>query len=115
MTLGTARSSRSIVAVDGIDGSGKSVLLRQFLRLEKDSGAGVVQADCRTVAPTERGLLQATGGFADVAELVMHLRLSPSPAVLALDHCEALQLMDAWLRQVLAPALPYGVTLLLAG
>jgi hypothetical protein len=99
----------------GIAGSGKSVLLRQFLRLEQDSGAGVVQADCRTLEPTERGLLQATGGFADVSELVTHLRLAPSPVVLALDHCEALRLMDAWLRQVLAPALPCGVTLLLAG
>jgi hypothetical protein len=67
------------------------------------------------VEPTERGLLQATGGFADVPQLVTHLQLSPSPAVLALDHCEAFRLMDAWLRQVLAPALPHGVTLLLAG
>jgi hypothetical protein len=104
-----------VAYVHGIAGCGKSVLLRQFLRLEKDSGAGVVQADCRTVEPTERGLLQATGDFADVSELVMHLRLSSSPAVLALDHCEAVGLMDDWLRQVLAPALPYGVTLLLAG
>jgi hypothetical protein len=101
--------------VHGIAGSGKSVLLRRFLRLERDSGAGVVEVDCRTVEPTERGLLQATGGFADVPQLVTHLRRSPAPAVLALDHCEAFRLMDAWLRQVLAPALPDGVTLLLAG
>jgi hypothetical protein len=37
------------------------------------------------------------------------------PTVLALDHCEAFRLMDTWLRQVLAPVLPEGVTLLLAG
>ena len=70
--------------VHGIAGSGKSVLLRRFLRLERDSGAGVVEVDCRTVEPTERGLLQASGGFADVPALVTHLRLAPSPAVLAL-------------------------------
>jgi Transcriptional regulatory protein, C terminal len=101
--------------VHGIAGVGKSVLLRQFLGLERDAGAGVVEVDCRIVAPTERGLLQASGGFADVPRLVRHLRLSSFPAVLALDHYEACRLMDTWLRQVLAPALPHGVTLLLAG
>jgi len=101
--------------VHGIAGMGKSVLLRRFLRLARDSGVGVVEIDCRTVEPTERGVLQATGGFQDVAELVAHLMLLPSPAVLALDHCEAFRLMDTWLRQVLAPELPDGVTLLLAG
>jgi hypothetical protein len=103
--------------VHGIAGSGKSVLLHRLLGLERDAGAGagVVEVDCRPVEPTERGLLQAAGGFADVPQLMTHLRLSPSPAVLALDHCEAFRLMDTWLRQVLAPALPHGVTLLLAG
>jgi hypothetical protein len=101
--------------VHGIAGSGKSVLLHRFLGFERDAGAGVVEVDCRTVEPTERGLLGATGAFADVPQLVTHLRLSPSRAVLALDHIEACRPMDTWLRQVLAPALPHGVTLLLAG
>lgn len=104
-----------VAYVHGIAGIGKSGLLRRFLRLARDSGAGVVEIDCRTVEPTERGVLQATGGFRDVDELLMHLALLPSPAVLALDHCEAFRLMDTWLRQVLAPALPDGVLLLLAG
>lgn len=99
----------------GIAGIGKSVLLRRFLRLAGHSGNGVVQIDCRTVEPTERGVLQATGGFRDVAGLVAHLASLPSPAMLALDQCEAFLLVDTWLRQQLAPALPDGVTLLLAG
>jgi hypothetical protein len=105
----------SVGYVHGIAGIGKSVVLRRFLRRARNSGIGVVELDCRTVEPTERGVLQATGGFRDVVELVTHLALLPSPVVLALDNCEALRLMDDWLRQELAPALPGGVTLLLAG
>ena len=105
----------SVGYVHGIAGIGKSVVLRRFLRRARDSGIGVVELDCRTVEPTERGVLQATGGFRDVVELVTHLALLPTPAVLALDNCEAFRLMDDWLRQELAQALPGGVTLLLAG
>ncbi len=99
----------------GIAGSGKSVLLRRFLRAQRDAGADVVEVDCRTVEPTDRGLLQAIGGFRDVHQLVTRLRPSSSPAVLALDSCEDCRPMDTWLRQMLVPALPHGVTLLLAG
>ncbi|MCV2488090.1 winged helix-turn-helix domain-containing protein [Geodermatophilus sp. YIM 151500] len=101
--------------VHGIAGVGKSALLRRFLRSARNSGTSVVELDCRTVEPTERGVLAATGGFGNVAELLTHLALLPRPVVLALDHCEAFRLMDTWLRQVLAPALPDGVALLLAG
>lgn len=101
--------------VHGIAGIGKSALLREFLTRVRDAGTGVLELDCRTVEPTERGVLQAAGGFRDVAGLVAHLARLPAPAVLALDHCEAFRLMDTWLRLVLAPALPEGLTLLLAG
>jgi hypothetical protein len=99
----------------GIAGIGKSVLLHRFLEHAKSAGVHVVEVDCRSVEPTERGVLQATGGHPDVAGLIAHLALLPTPAVIALDHCEVFRLMDTWLRQVLAPALPDGVTLLLAG
>jgi Transcriptional regulatory protein, C terminal len=99
----------------GIAGIGKSVLVRRFLRVARDDGLDVVEIDCRTVEPTERGVLQAIGGCWDVPELIERLALRPSPTVLAFDHYEVFRLMDTWLRQVLAPALPDGVTLLLAG
>jgi AAA ATPase domain len=104
----------SVGYVHGVAGIGKSVLLSRFPRRARDSGVGVVEIDCRTVEPTERGVLQASGGFLDIVELVAHLTLLPSPAVLALDHCDAFQPIG-WLRQVLAPALPGEVMLLLAG
>ncbi len=99
----------------GIAGIGKSVLLHRSLRLARNAGAGVLALDCRTVEPTERGVLQAAGGFRDVVALGAHLASLPSPTVLALDHCESLELTDDWLREELAAALPGGVTLLLAG
>ena len=40
---------------------------------------------------------------------------SPGPLVLVLDHYEVFRLMDTWLRQVLVPAIPSTVGLVLAG
>jgi Transcriptional regulatory protein, C terminal/AAA ATPase domain len=99
----------------GVAGIGKSVLLRRFLQQATDAGASVLELDCRTVEPTERGFLQATGGFLVVDELVNHLASLPPPTVLALDHCEVFWLMDTWLRHVLVPALPPGAVLILSG
>jgi hypothetical protein len=109
------RDARRVVYVHGIAGIGKSVLLRTWLRSARDAGTSVVELDCRTVEPTERGVLRATGGHRDVEDLLLHLAVLPAPTVLALDHYEAFRLMDTWLRQVLAPRLPPGVSLVLAG
>jgi hypothetical protein len=78
-------------------------------------GASVVELDCRTVEPTERGFLQAVGGFDDVEALTRQLRRLVPPVALALDHCEVFGLMDTWLRQTLVPSLPAGVSLVLVG
>jgi hypothetical protein len=104
-----------VVCLHGIAGIGKSVLLSTFLEQRRAAGDDVVELDCRTVEPTERGFLHAAGGFDDVGELVRHLGTLPAPVVLTLDHYELFRLMDTWLRQVLVPALPAGVTLVLAG
>jgi hypothetical protein len=53
----------SVGYVHGVAGIGKSVLLSRFLRRARDSGVGVVEIDCQTVEPTERGVLQASGGI----------------------------------------------------
>jgi Transcriptional regulatory protein, C terminal len=104
-----------VAFIHGIAGVGKSALLGAFLDLRRAAGASVVELDCRTVEPTERGFLHGAGGYREVGELVHDLEELPTPLVLALDHYEVFRLMDTWLRQVLVPALPQGATLILAG
>jgi hypothetical protein len=104
-----------VACVHGIAGMGKSELLAAFSGQAEAAGVTVVTLDCRTVEPTERGFLRATGGFEDVDAFSEHLQGITTPVVLALDHYEVFRLMDTWLRQVLVPALPPGVSLLLCG
>jgi hypothetical protein len=104
-----------VAFLHGIAGMGKTALLRSFVERVSDSGAGVLWLDCRAVEPTERGLLAAAGGFDGVGGLTRHLAAMPAAAVLVLDHYEVFRLMDTWLRQVLVPALPATVRLVLAG
>lgn len=105
----------SITCLHGIAGVGKSGLVRTFLDRARREGVSVLVLDCRTVEPTERGFLRAASRFGDLEAFVRHLGTLPPPIVLALDHYEVFRLMDTWLRQVLVPALPAGVSLLLAG
>ena len=104
-----------VVCLHGIAGIGKSALLRTFLDRQRAAGSSVIELDCRTVEPTERGFLHGAGDFRKLGELVEHVGDAVSPVVLTLDHYEVFRLMDTWLRQVLAPALPAGVKLVLAG
>src|SRR4030095_2750745 len=48
-----------------------------------------------------------------VTALTEHLR--GRSAVIALDHYEVFRLMDTWLRQVLVPDLPHGVSVVISG
>ncbi len=109
------RGETRAVALHGIAGIGKSALLRAFVERAHEAGASVIELDCRTIEPTERGLLRGAGGFDDVEAFVDHLRRLTPPVVLVLDHYEVFRLMDTWLRQVLAPSLPAGVSLVVAG
>ncbi|WP_138735311.1 ATP-binding protein [Modestobacter excelsi] len=67
----------------GIAGIGKSVLLCRSLRLARDAGVGVLALDCRTVEPTEKGVLRATGGFPDVIDRVRGAPPGPADAILS--------------------------------
>ncbi len=100
----------AVVYVHGIPGIGKSSLVRHLL--EQLAEHAVVQLDCRTVEPTERGLFAALG--TDSLETFVE-RLNTTPTVIALDHYEVFRLMDTWLRQVFVPALPRGACVLLSG
>jgi hypothetical protein len=104
-----------MVSLHGIAGMGKSSVLTAFAERAEELGARVIAIDCRTVEPTERGFLAAMGACADFEALVRHLRHLDPPVSLALDHYEVFRLMDTWLRQVLVPSLPDGVSLVMAG
>ena len=109
------RGETQVICLHGIAGMGKSGVLRAFVQRAHEGGASVIELDCRTVEPTECGFLQAVAGLDDVSELARHLRGLAPPVALALDHYEVFRLMDTWLRQVLVPSLPAGVSLVLAG
>ena len=109
------RRETRVVCVHGIAGIGKSAVLRAFVGRAQEGQANVVELDCRTVEPTERGFLQAVGGCDRVEAFAEQLRDLTPPVVLALDHYEVFRLMDTWLRQVLVPSLPAEASLALAG
>jgi Transcriptional regulatory protein, C terminal len=104
-----------VAYLHAIAGMGKSALLQAFLERARAAGASIVQLDCRMVEPTERGFLDAAGGFADVDGLCAEVGAAAQPAVVVLDHYEVFRLMDTWLRQVLVPALGPGVSVVLSG
>jgi hypothetical protein len=97
--------------VHGIGGAGKTALLRAFAAEAREAGAAVVALDCRTVEPTEAGVLGALSEQLDapvhsVPEAAEALRALGDPVVLILDGYEVLTLADAWVRLTLLPALP---------
>jgi hypothetical protein len=108
--------------VHGLAGSGKSTLLRRFVA---DVPAGrplMLLLDGREVEPTEEGFLSAvTHATGSLDERDLDLDLfeclgdEADGVVLCVDHYEVLRLLDTWLRQAVAPALPEHVVMLLAG
>lgn len=109
-----------VVHVHGIAGIGKSSLLRRFAFEAGETGALVVALDGRSLEPTDRGLqeaiaegLRVTG--ADLPTLMQRLGDAAPRTVLLIDQYEVLRLVDTWLRQVLVPALPDVVRVVLGG
>jgi hypothetical protein len=104
----------SVVHLHGDAGIGKSALVDALLDRLRLTGAATVKLDCRSIEPTERGLLDAlASGSVDAAAARLG-SLGPA-VVLALDHFEVFRLMDTWLRQALVPALDEHVRVLLVG
>jgi hypothetical protein len=109
-----------VTFVHGIAGIGKSSLLAVFAARARDSGAVVVQLDCRSIEPTERGFLHELG-LALGAELstpqdaASQLGQPGHRVVLVLDTYELLRLLDTWLRQVFVPSLGDNVRVVIAG
>jgi hypothetical protein len=96
-----------IAFVHGIAGIGKTALLRAFTVEAEERGARVVELDCRTIEPTERGFLQALG---DRLELDSDRRV-----VVTLDNYEVFRLLDTWLRQEFVPSLPDAARVVFSG
>jgi hypothetical protein len=97
-----------IAFLHGIAGIGKTALLSAFTLEATARGARVVDLDCRTIEPTERGFRQALG---DSLELPSEDEL----VVVTLDNYEVFRLLDTWLRQELVPTLPRSARLVLSG
>ncbi len=105
-----------VVHVHGDAGLGKSALLAVLLERMRAAGAATVELDCRSIEPTEPGLLDALGSDKRDAEATAaRLGALGDTVVVALDHFEVFRLMDTWLRQVLVPALDERVRLVLVG
>ena len=95
-----------IAFVHGIAGIGKTALLNAFTLEAEERGARVVELDCRTIEPTERGFLQALGDeLGDPEDRV----------VVTLDNYEVFRLLDTWLRQEFVPALPDAARVVISG
>jgi hypothetical protein len=109
-----------VLHVHGIGGIGKSALMTVFCEQARSRGASVVRVDCRSVEPTEAGLLEelraAIGArAATVAKVTERLGRVGDRVVIVFDTYEVFRLMDTWLRQVFVPSLPENVRVVIAG
>jgi hypothetical protein len=102
-----ADSPALVAFVYGIAGIGKTALLRSFALKAEERGARIVELDCQTIEPTERGFLGAVG---DALELDTDERV-----VLTLDNYEVFRLLDTWLRQEFVPGLPAAARVVFSG
>jgi DNA-binding winged helix-turn-helix (wHTH) protein len=105
-----------VMHIYGIPGIGKSSLLRGFAaRIAQEApGAIAITLDCRSIEPTERGVLQALGRatgwtMTDLASATDQIGHLAARVVLLFDEFHLLRLMDAWLCQQFIPALTENV------
>ncbi len=93
--------------------------MRAFAADARAAGCTVIALDCRTVEPTEAGVLAALSAalgerVGSAAEAAEALRARGERVVLVLDGYEVLALADAWIRMTLLPALPAGARVAIA-
>jgi hypothetical protein len=109
-----------VVFVHGVAGVGKTSLLRGWSASARSDGAMVIHLDCRSLEPTDRGVVEALCAALGVRTptidaAVRRLTRLPGRVVVLLDHYEVLRLVDTWLRQSFVPGLPDNVRLIVAG
>ena len=108
-----------LVYVHGIAGVGKSALVSAFADRARSTGATVIQLDCRSIEPTDRGfvhsLASAVGSRASTLGAVSdRLGRLGHRVVLVLDTYEVFRFLDTWLRETFLPSLRANVRLVLA-
>jgi len=107
-----------VLHVSGVAGIGKTRLLSAFAAGARQSGAAVVQLDCRHIEPSEAGFLgalaAATGAqSADLETVATRLSGLAERVILSLDTYELFWLMDTYIRRALCPALGENVRVII--
>jgi DNA-binding CsgD family transcriptional regulator len=112
-----------VVFIHGTAGIGKTSLLTQAADAVAPA-ASILRLDCRDVEPTPGGMLAAIGAALgptpgsetmDVGPTSARLASAAPRLVLMLDTYEVMAILDTWMRQVLVPALPESVLVVIAG
>jgi hypothetical protein len=114
----TSGALPSVTFVHGIGGLGKTRLLDVFAQQRRAAGVVVIRIDGRDVEPTENGFLRelgsAAGGEITSSEQAA-TRLGALGALIIVDDCDALRLLDTWLRRTFIPSLPANVHVVFSG
>jgi len=109
-----------VIHVCGSFGIGKTALLDCFESWLADNAIPCFRISGAHVEPTPDGILAAFGDALgapceSLRALTRRLTALDRDPVLIIDDVDALRLADTWLRHGLAPALPVGARLILAG
>jgi hypothetical protein len=99
-------------------GCGRTALLEELAHDAVAAGCKVVRIDCRTVEPTETGLLASLGeilgqAIENLADAVRALK--GERILIIFDSYQVFRLADTWLRQEFIPALDETCRVILAG
>jgi DNA-binding winged helix-turn-helix (wHTH) protein len=118
--VGREPPGHALYFVHGPGGIGKSSLLERLRRMA-DGRLDVVSVNGSELMPTPQGVIDGIGaalGFAErpvAADALLARWAARGRGVLLLDTVEALDPVQAWLRDTWLPGLPAGVSVVLAG
>jgi hypothetical protein len=107
----------NVLWVQGVGGVGKTTLLGALAEVAQGAGLAPVRLDLRAIEPSPPALeaeLARAFGVAQGVSVVDALAGRTRP-VLLLDTFEAARGLEGWVRERLAPALPAGAVVVIAG